>query len=160
MLVFPFMLFFFDSHFVFVSIIYLSRSSIYPFIHHSAIGRSPSQSEAGDDEDESAYRITLPPGCTLEAKLQYLPSHPAEYALELPLYLGGVPGYAPLRRVLHAVAVPARVTLRPSLVEFRERVVFRREMISGSVRLDEPIIDFSGVGWEDFCVPAEFRFDF
>ncbi len=101
---------------------------------HSAIGRSPSQSEAGDDEDESAYRITLPPGCTLEAKLQYLPSHPAEYALELPLYLGGVPGYAPLRRVLHAVAVPARVTLRPSIVEFRERVVFRREMISGSVR--------------------------
>ncbi len=38
-----------------------------------------------------------------------------------------------IRRVLHAIAVPARVTLRPSLVEFRERVVFRREMISGSV---------------------------
>jgi hypothetical protein len=37
-----------------------------------------------------------------------------------------------LRRVLHAAAVPARVTLRPLNVDFKNRVVFKREMISGA----------------------------
>jgi hypothetical protein len=97
-----------------------------------SVGRSPSQSEAGDEDDESAYKITLPPGSRLEAQLQYAPTHPAEHAMELPLYLAGVPQYVPLRRVLHAIAVPARVTLRPLAVDFKNRVVFKKEMITGA----------------------------
>lgn len=51
------------------------------------------------------------------------------------LYLSGVPGFAPLRRVLHAVALPARVTLNPLTIDFKSRVVFKREMINGSYTL-------------------------
>jgi hypothetical protein len=50
-----------------------------------SVGRSPSQSEVGEEEDDLAYRLVVPPNGRLEAQLMYAPTHPADYSMEFPV---------------------------------------------------------------------------
>jgi hypothetical protein len=86
-----------------------------------------SQTSEAVDEDESAYMITVPAKGALACELLFAPLGTSEYTTEFPLYLSGVPTYAPLRRLLHAVATPARVTVNPLSMDFKKRVVLKKD---------------------------------
>jgi hypothetical protein len=61
--------------------------------------------------DLSAYQFFVKPESTLSFDIVYTPTAVKTHEFELPLYLSGLPNYAPIRRVVVASGLKPRVTL-------------------------------------------------